>query len=230
MVRVEGKLHPLRITKEDLVKLVTQLDEKLPIPSMPSNVAVITEIDITIGRYSETCNGIDQLAVFLSDIRLPKVTCEFSLQISKLRYRVHIFFFSSTATYTVDGAKDVAEARSIEDIVIQFQKRHGAPRILGGVSGFGVGIGLVILFELALGLSVRGGWSASTQRVLFVTDLCLIASLAYIVWSYFTDEPPPSSFHHAILYMEKEPKNNIFWVLVSTILVAVVGAVIFSFI
>jgi hypothetical protein len=223
VVDINGKLRPFRIAKEDLTKLAAQLDQKLSDPSRPT---FRPHINVSIGRFSEDCESIEQLTAFLSEIHLPKVAWEFSFTISNLGRRVHVYCWSAGASYTVYGTESVEEARSIEDLIVQFQKRHGAPRFLGGLSGFVMGLGLIIGLEIALSLSIQHGLSLPIQRMLLATDLCIIASLGYIAWSYTTDEPPTISFRHAILYMEKEPQNSVFWAFVFALLIAVIGAVI----
>ena len=218
-------MGPFRITKEEFIELVGQLDERL---SDPSHADAEKDIYVQVDQFSEDCQTVEQLNVFLRDIRLPKVVRGFSLTMWVSNYQLHLTCCHAWADYSIRGAKDAAEARSIEDVLVQFRNRHGVSRLMSAGWGFLLGmVGFVVIyFDFTLGFVMR-----PEGRVFeFLIGLCGVASLAYIVWSYYTRNNPSLSFRHSLLYMDKEPGNSALWILISTVVIGIVVAVLSSFV
>ena len=235
MVRLEGKLGPFRMNREDFIELVSQLVPKLSPGDDPKY-----DVDVTLGRFSETFHSIDQLASFFRDVHLPRVARSFSLGMSELRGSSsspsHNFYLNCDAMdakYWIRGTSNVAEARSIEDVLVEFRNRHRTSRLFSWLSVFLLGypLGFLLFLELAL-LSVRS-WSRGLLGygpVDILVIICSTAFLLYTLWSMTTSDPPSFCFRHSLLFIGKEPGNNAVWALVSAIVVGIIVAVISSFI
>ena len=212
------------MNREDFVDLVLQLDRKLATPDTPC------AFDITLERFSEDCADVGRLISFLKDIYLPRVVREFTLWISSSGYpRLCLHGDSMMARYSIYNASDTTEASSIKDVIVEFRKKHGTSRLLTWTVGLFLGVGLLFLamVEFAtLAMLLTGPY----RSLNFIIALCSITFLAYMTWSFFTNDPPAFSFRHTLLYMGKEPRQNVVWVLVSTILIEIVVVVLVSFI
>jgi hypothetical protein len=142
------------------------------------------------------------------------------------------------ASYSIGYAKDTAEARSIEDVIVEFRKKHAAPRFFTWLVGYFVALGIFLMIcALLLWIFLPPRFVSMpllpvvAQRSLqIIVALCSTTFLAYLIWSYFTSEPPPFSFRYVLLYMDKEPRQKTVWVLASTIAIEIIVAVLVSFI
>jgi hypothetical protein len=218
-VSIEGKLGPFRITRDQLIELVTQLNTKMSAPKKR-----VKEITVTLDRFSETCSSIEEFTKFLRDIQLPTVVRRLSLSLSSGNYHLSLFCGTAYAEYSIDGAADVARARSIEAVLIDFRDSHGAPRFMNELweLAFMMWLGLIA----AVVVISLGGLEGRVVPVL--TGVSYLTLLGYVGWTHVTRQPPPFSFYHTLLYMGKEPKNNGFWILVFTLLVEVVIGYVFT--
>lgn len=228
MVRIKGRLGPFRITRDQFIELVTQLDRK-----MSAHTKQAKEITVTLDRFSEACSSIKDFAAFLRDIQLPTVVRQISLSLSSGNYYLTLLCDTGYAEYSIDGAADVTGARSIETILLDFRNSHGAPRFMNSFWAYFIAIllGVIGTFDLELlllGHLIVPAWPLTLGgRVVIVSiGVCVLTLLGYIVWSFVAKEPPPFSFYHSLLYMRKEPKNSSFWILVFTLVVeAVMGSI-----
>jgi hypothetical protein len=224
VVKITGSIRPFRILRTDLVQLATSLHEKMMTLTSANPVSAF---DIKLERFSTKCNSIVELERFLADVHLPRVIHSMDFWIWENEYCVNIDCDFAGADYVVDGAKDISEAKSIEELIIEFRRKHKASPILSLWPGYLIctiaGLGFLIL-------SVRIPMSSSpVYHVFLVGAICTLSLLGYFVWASFTNETPPLSFRHFLLYMDSEPKNNVFWVLVSGILTAIVATLLTSF-
>jgi hypothetical protein len=222
MVEIEGKLQPFRINKQDLTELVSLIIQKqIEFGSSMSG------IDITVERFKEKCKNLDAMKTFLNDIYLPRVIKEFSLWIwGKPITGLTIYFYFShmSATYSIQGARDISQAKSIEDTIVQFFRKHATSRICSWVWGLGLGFALLIitLVDTSLMTSSFSIGNISPYGPLYLLiGICSIALIAYILWSSFTENTPSFSFIHSIIYLD-HPHNNAVWILIFTIISGII--------
>jgi hypothetical protein len=230
MVSLEGNLGPFRIAKDEFIDFIEQVETRLSTFETPSRELVI---EISLERISERCQSLDEVTTFLGDMHLPRVVRDFRLRMSHGKCRFVLSCDPYEAAYRIEGAKNVDEARSIQDLVIEFRKKHRASPLLSAIRG--LMIMMIMLFALFMlwaapsSLSPLKG-NIVAERILLVATICVLAFVAYSIWAYLTSDTPSLSFHHSILYIGKEPKNSVFLTLASTILVAIIGTLVASFI
>lgn len=217
MVSLEGKIPPFRITRAELFGLANQIQQRLISLSTP-----VESISITLGDFSEDCNNISELETFLKDYALPKVVKEARLTI-RAEISIDINMTEDYAHFYVNNASDTSEARSFADIILTFFKNHGAPRLFNKLNEAFLE-GLLIPLSLILVIAVIASFFNGTvfpYRGFFVFGaICLATFWAYIRWSDSTPDTPSMSFFHSIIWIE-QPKTNVQWAFISTILVGV---------
>ena len=224
MVDVEGNLRPFRIDRQNLIDLVLHLNQKLNEVSRP-----IKSIDITVMRFRKDCTNIAEMIAFLKDIHMPKVAKYLTLWIyGHTGLKISFYFSSESAKYTISDAKDMNQARSIEDTITEFFKKHTMPRLFSPYVGIILAMSLFLVaftqVEGVVSSYLRGSVLAYRPFVLLV-GICAGVMSVYVAWSVMTAESPPISFVHSVVYLDK-PTNNSMWILVSTILVGIVISVI----
>lgn len=224
MVTLDGKIGPFRIDREDLIELVTALEQKLVILS-----SSIREISITVENFKENCNNVDEFKTFLHDMFLPKVAKEVTIWIWA-RPSVYLSFSDSSARYSINDAKNTGEARSFEDIILTFFKKHRVSRIFTSSTPYILSspllIGTILLFAMII-RSFTSGSYLQYRGVLLFGCICIVTFSLYAIWSSTTKETPPASFFHSILYIE-QPKSNIPWAFVSSIVGGLLVSIIWS--
>jgi hypothetical protein len=241
MVDKRGKLRPLRITSAEFLELASMLDESLP----PTEGA--SRFHVSLGNLSDYCRDSDYLRKFLTGVG-DKVVREFSLTVWSLvspeaeprsvRYlEVTVVCWSWGAYYLIGNARSMLEAEGIAAAVTKFRDRHAASTFLNPTVGYYLALALVFaafidglvawscFFPSCAGLISVGFsffWTAFRFfHILYV--MCSLTIVGYIAWSYSAETPPPLSFRHSILYMDREPKNNLFWAVILAFLVSIIG-------
>lgn len=215
MVSVDGNIKPFRIGKADLIQLASNL---------LGVVKNLHTMKITVGRYSESMQNVSSLTTFLDDPHLPKVTKDLTLWIHASP-TVHLYFGFDISRYVIGNARDMSEAKQIEDIVLTFFDRHQVSRICSPW--------FALMFAAALGLaSVLE--SANVARYLifgtelpyfpfaihFVILLFSVTFFMYIVWSFVTSNTPRFSFYNVLFYTV-EPRSSSTWALAVAIVVEI---------
>jgi hypothetical protein len=227
MVTLDGKIPPFRITRNELLELVTQIERKIETESDR-----IRYFDVALGNFSQTCKDIDELRDFLKDIYLPKVVKEGSLYIFGEKISIGFFFGESRASYRIIDAENTSQARSFEDLISTLFRKHRASII------FDQNTMLLMFSPIVLALfltvypiahSVFVGSTLQYRGVYLFGAICTVVFLSYLIWSSYTSDTPSFSFFHSIIWIE-EPKTNVTWALISSILVGVLISFIFQLI
>jgi len=226
MVNLVGKLGPLRITRHHLMDLAKQLDEKLP--PMDTSDPTDWRFNITLGNFSEQCPDIGWLDNFLRNMNLPSVVHEFEFTVSSshpyLNYpSVTLRCDSNEAKYSIRQAPRVDEATALQALIKGFRDKHGASRLFTPPGGYAIGL---LLFIALLDLPSRFQTWTGYERMNILTAIPIILIIVYMIWSYYTKNTPATSFRHSVLYMEKEPKNSVLWVLLFGIIADIVVTVV----
>lgn len=239
MVDKWGNLRPFRITAKDFVDLAVQLDDLLPKVKEGTS-----RFHIRLDTTSDYCKDMDDLNKLLMAVS-SKVVREFALTVWGLvspkaepqdfRYlSVSVSGSSDDAHYAVRNATSLKEANGVADRLIGFRGRHAASIFLDPFVGSLLVIALLFVAFVAgviawscLFQSCGGLFPASLWQTFRPVDIlcvvCSVAVAAYIVWSYFTKDPPSLSFRHSILYMDKEPKNSVLWGVLWAMIVGVLS-------
>ena len=242
MTDLLGKFGPLRVTKEDLLKLARELDRKLP-SIQGSQSSGDYRFSITVGNYSESCYDVNGVRDFLSDLSLVNAVTDFSLVTYSeiagtlpgegFAPTVRLICSTYDAKYRVDGARNVAEANELRDVLVGFRNRHKTSRLL---SYWGAGLLASVLLIMVLVASTEASFCPFSSVFYLpcrplVEYYSLVAGCAvllmYVVWfTWISKNPPRASFHHSILYLDKEPRN-IVWqiVLIVDVLVGIFGGI-----
>jgi hypothetical protein len=227
MVSLEGNIPPFRITRGELFDIIVQIQRKLNSLSSP-----IDHIKITLGNFTEECKTIEELDTFLKDVFLPKVAKDSQVVISSKIIDLHFRFSGETGKYSIYNARDTSEARSFEDLILTFFKKHRVSR----VANLFLGEMLILMMSFFACFSLLQpviqsfyfGRFLAYRGLYIFSAICLIALIAYIIWSNFTPDTPSFSFYHSLIWIE-QPKTNAKWALVSTILVGIVIGYLSSF-
>jgi hypothetical protein len=123
---------------------------------------------------------------------------------------INLRLSSESASYEIEDAKDTSEARSIEDLIQQFFKKHRVSRLLSPWVPMllitPLIIGPLVLFTLVWRTYLEGLILPYRPLYLFGVISLIIFGM-YIIWSSRTEEPPEFSFIHSIIYFEK-PKSH----------------------
>jgi hypothetical protein len=226
--------------------LAKQLDDLLP--KLEAQLPNAYRFRVTLDNLLKYCRDLVELETSLKEIGR-KVVREFELIVycaphlgadSRYFEFVTVRCGSSYARYSISNAPNVRDANALEGAIAGFRDRHSASLLFRWWVGYSLCSALLLMFFIeALLLAVC--WSGlgcpsflpsnfwegyrPLHFVFWASSICIIA---YVIWSYFTDDAPSLSFRHAILYVDKEPKNNVFWVLLGSIMIAILSAVIVS--
>lgn len=237
MTDLLGKLGPLRVTKDDLLEFARELERKLPSVQDSQSLGYY-RFSVIVGDYSEDCYNVDGVRDFLRDLPLVNAVTDFAL----LAYtpsgegsapRVALECSSYYARYRINGARNVAQANELRDVFLGFRNRYKTSRLLSNSGAFFLSAVLAITLYLASMAASFCGFSKT-----FIFDLpcrpvveyyalivgCVVL-LIYVIWfAWISKNPPRASFHHSILYLDKEPRN-IVWqiVLIVDVLVGIIG-------
>lgn len=248
MVDKWGNIGPLRITGAELLELAKQLDDLLP--PLEAHLPNTYRFRVIFDNVLKYCQDFVELETSLKEIGR-KVVREFELIVfcaphlgadSRYFELVTVQCGSSYARYRISNAPNGDDANALENTIRGFRNRHSASLLFRWWVGYSVCAALLLMFFLEA-LLITVCWSPfgclsplptnfwegyrPLHFVFWAAGICIIA---YIIWSYFTKDAPSLSFRHAILYVDKEPKNNVFWVLVVSTIIAIFGAVITSFV
>jgi len=228
MVDIEGNLQPFRIDVHNLIDLVSRINSKLVEISSP-----IRSIDVTVRRFKNECANIDEMTAILKDIHIPKVSKDVRIWIyGQNRLSIYLGFSSFDADYKILYAQDMSQARSIEDIIIEFFKKYSVSPVFSWIGAIVSGTFLFFVALLSIGPVVSSYFqgTALTNRPFFLLiGISASVLVVYILRSVFTPEPPPISFVHSIVYFERRP-NHAIRILALTILVGIVVSVISNWI
>jgi hypothetical protein len=197
---------------------------------------------VSVGRFSEGCADLKALESFLRDNILPKVVREFSLSVSSdyaaadpysgYYPSVGLDCNSWRAKYSVVGTPSAADAKRLEAVIVGFQNKHGRHYFFRPSAGSFIVSVLIfllvfdVLFILIPPFFVPGNYWTAYWPLHLAFMISAAAAIVYVVWSFRTEDTPPLSFHHSILYMDKEPKNSGFWAVVLTIVLSLVVGLI----
>ncbi len=245
MVDRQGGLHPLRITSAEFVELASTLDE-----SLPRTEEGVPRFYVWLGNLGDYCGNLDSLRKFLTRVG-DKVVRQFSLSVWGLvlpkaeppeaRYlQIVVECWPWGANYKIRNARSDIEAEGLAASISKFRHRHAASPFLNPAVGYYLGIALVFaaLFDGFVAWTcssppfagiVPAGLSYFWTRFLLLHALyilCTFAVVGYIAWSHVTKTPPPLSFQHSILYMDREPKNNLFWAVILGFLFSIIAGVV----
>jgi hypothetical protein len=246
MVDKWGKLSPFRITGSQFVDLATQLDNSLP--KFEAQRPYDYRFQVTFDNLLKYCTNLDDLKASLTEVGR-KVIREFHLIVfcpppsgADPRYLEHVDIQCGPggARYAIGNAPSAKDADALERAITGFRDRHSTNTLSRPWAGYLVcwALFMMLLFDT---LCVSFCWSFRCPSlvptdfwegyrplhiVLWVSGISIIG---YVIWSYFAKDSPSGSFRHAILYVDQEPRSNVFWILVSSILIAIFCAVIVSF-
>jgi hypothetical protein len=218
LVSLEGNIPPFRITRGELFDIIVQIQRKLNSLSSP-----VDYFKITLGNFTEKCQTIEAVDTFLKDVFLPKVAKNSEVIIDSKIIDVHFLFSGEYGKFSIYNARDTGEARSFEDLILTFFKKHSVSRLanLFGemLVGFTSFFACILLLKSVVQSFYFGQFLAFRELYIF-SSICLIALLAYIFWTTYTSDTPSFSFYHSLVWVE-QPKTNAKWALVFTILVGV---------
>jgi hypothetical protein len=160
---------------------------------------------------------------------MPKVVKNSNLSIrGETGLGVFLHFSPETASYSISHAKNIDQARSVEDTITGFFGKYTTSRIFSPYIGLFLGM---ILFTVAfigiygVALSYYRGNVLAFRPLILSAGICAAALVVYIPWSALTAESPPISFVHSIIYLDR-PSSHSMWILVSTILIGIVISVL----
>jgi hypothetical protein len=228
VVDVEGNLRPFRIELDDFIHLVSHISAKFNDVSNP-----IKRIDITVTRFRKNCANVDEMVAFLKGVHMPKVVKDLTLWIrAQTDLTVYFHFSSEYARYSIGDAIDMNQAKLLEDTITEFFKKHTTSRLFSPFVG--IFLAPILLFvpiiEAVLVTSPLTHGSVLAYRpFVLLTGICAVVLSVYVAWSALTAEPPPISFVHSIVYIDKPP-NRAIWILISAILFGVVISAISNWI
>jgi hypothetical protein len=209
-----SKLSPLRLTRNDLIKLME---------TMKSYLTKLDKISLTIMDMSFSSNNLEDVKSFLQDVHVPSASSQTTLWI----YGKPTIYFSLSnddAHFQIFDADSFDEIVKVKDAIETFFKKHEAPAylahptIIGMLTFFGGSMGIFIVAEF---------WATIPYPFLFMFFSLLSFSLSiYVSLSQFTDRPESFSFVYSLVFIDEQKKEKRLAFIVATIVSEVIVSLI----